>query len=313
MGAAPRGFHGRRPGQRWNASAARRCRRTPSASSTPCARTDMARTAAIPRVGAPAVCIVWSTMRDLYLVDLKAGAAAPDPDAASSTDPEWSAKGDAIYFLSRARARRRSGACRWRRQGRRSGPRDRPAARRRQLPRVPDGRAHRAEHGGVPRLRRPRLHQGRASTRKPPRARPAAWSTTACSCATGIPGPMAATPCCISAPLDASGRVSGAPVSLSGSLDGDVPSKPFGDREEYRFSPDGKTVVFSVRIAGKTEAWSTNFDLYSVPAAGGSAPRNLTPGIRPGIPRACSRRTAAPWPTWRWRVPASRPTATRSC
>jgi dipeptidyl aminopeptidase/acylaminoacyl peptidase len=80
-----------------------------------------------------------------------------------------------------------------------------------------------------------------------------------------------------SAPLDASGRVSGAPVSLSGSLDGDVPSKPFGDREEYRFSPDGKTVVFSARIAGKTEAWSTNFDLYSVPAAGGAAPRNLTP------------------------------------
>jgi dipeptidyl aminopeptidase/acylaminoacyl peptidase len=66
-----------------------------------------------------------------------------------------------------------------------------------------------------------------------------------------------------------------APVSLSGSLDGDVPSKPFGDREEYRFSPDGKTVVFSVRIAGKTEAWSTNFDLYACLPAGG-APRNLT-------------------------------------
>jgi dipeptidyl aminopeptidase/acylaminoacyl peptidase len=77
------------------------------------------------------------------------------------------------------------------------------------------------------------------------------------------------------APLDASGRVSGTPVSLSGSLDGDVPSKPFGDREEFRFSPDGKTVVFSVRIAGKTEAWSTNFDLYTVPATGGT-PRNLT-------------------------------------
>ncbi|MEN3277380.1 MAG: hypothetical protein V7631_3170 [Massilia sp.] len=79
-----------------------------------------------------------------------------------------------------------------------------------------------------------------------------------------------------SAPLDANGRVSSAPVSLSGTLDGNVPSKPFGDREEYRFSPDGKTVVFQVRIAGKTEAWSTNFDLYSVPALGGAAPRNLT-------------------------------------
>ncbi len=79
-----------------------------------------------------------------------------------------------------------------------------------------------------------------------------------------------------SAPIGAAGTITGEPVSLSGSLDGDVPSKPFGDREEYRFSPDGKTVVFSARIAGKTEAWSTNFDLYSVPAAGGTAPRNLT-------------------------------------
>jgi dipeptidyl aminopeptidase/acylaminoacyl peptidase len=79
-----------------------------------------------------------------------------------------------------------------------------------------------------------------------------------------------------SAPLDSSGRVSAAPVSLSGSLDGDVPSKPFGDRDEYRFSPDGKAIVFGVRIAGKTEAWSTNFDLFQVPAAGGAAPRNLT-------------------------------------
>jgi Tol biopolymer transport system component len=42
-----------------------------------------------------------------------------------------------------------------------------------------------------------------------------------------------------------------------------------------RFSPDGKTVVFSVRIAGKTEAWSTNFDVYTVPATGGE-PKNLT-------------------------------------
>ena len=78
-----------------------------------------------------------------------------------------------------------------------------------------------------------------------------------------------------SAPIDASGKVTAQPVSLSGMLDGDVPSKPFGDNEEYRFSPDGKTVVFSARIAGKTEAWSTNFDVYSVPATGG-APKNLT-------------------------------------
>ncbi|MES2151238.1 MAG: S9 family peptidase [Pseudomonadota bacterium] len=79
-----------------------------------------------------------------------------------------------------------------------------------------------------------------------------------------------------SAPIDASGKVSAKPVSLSGMLDGDVPSKPFGDHDDYHFSPDGKTVVFSARIAGKSEAWSTNFDIYTVAATGGT-PHNLTP------------------------------------
>ncbi|MBS0556320.1 MAG: S9 family peptidase [Proteobacteria bacterium] len=66
------------------------------------------------------------------------------------------------------------------------------------------------------------------------------------------------------------------PVLLTQGIDGDVPSKPFGDNSEYVFSPDGKTVYFDVRIAGKTEAWSTNFDVYAVPADGSAAPKNLT-------------------------------------
>ncbi|MBS0487217.1 MAG: S9 family peptidase [Proteobacteria bacterium] len=66
------------------------------------------------------------------------------------------------------------------------------------------------------------------------------------------------------------------PRLLSKGIDGDVPSKPFGDDTEFAFSPDGKTVYFDVRIAGKTEPWSTNFDVYSVPADGSSAPKNLT-------------------------------------
>ena len=65
----------------------------------------------------------------------------------------------------------------------------------------------------------------------------------------------------------------GTPVNLSGGI-GDVPGKPFGGREDYAFSPDGGQVAFSVRaMAG--EAWSTNFDVYSVAAEGGT-PRNLT-------------------------------------
>lgn len=66
------------------------------------------------------------------------------------------------------------------------------------------------------------------------------------------------------------------PIDLSGSLDADVPSKPFGGSEEYAFSPDGRDLVFTARIAGQSEAWSTNFDLYSVAADGSSPPRNLT-------------------------------------
>jgi len=68
----------------------------------------------------------------------------------------------------------------------------------------------------------------------------------------------------------------GAPVDVMKALDGDVPSKPFGGDEEYTFSPDGSTLVFSTRIAGRTEPWSTNFDLFEVPADGSAEPKNLT-------------------------------------
>ncbi|HEY0976146.1 MAG TPA: S9 family peptidase [Flavobacteriales bacterium] len=72
-------------------------------------------------------------------------------------------------------------------------------------------------------------------------------------------------------PLSASGRM----VALTPQLDGDVPSKPFGGSEDFAIAPDSRTVYYAVRIAGKREPWSTNFDLYSVPISGG-APTNLT-------------------------------------
>ncbi|HVF33945.1 MAG TPA: S9 family peptidase, partial [Candidatus Saccharimonadia bacterium] len=68
------------------------------------------------------------------------------------------------------------------------------------------------------------------------------------------------------ADLDASGKTEAKPAWVTKGIDGDVPSKPFGDDAEYTFSPDGKTVVFAARIAGKTEAWSTNLDLFAVPS-----------------------------------------------
>src|ERR1051325_7252272 len=51
----------------------------------------------------------------------------------------------------------------------------------------------------------------------------------------------------------ASGKLSGAGVPIEGNLVGDTPSKPFGGGEELAFSPDGKTLYFALREAGRIE------------------------------------------------------------
>ncbi len=70
------------------------------------------------------------------------------------------------------------------------------------------------------------------------------------------------------------------PVLVSRNTDGDVPSKPFGDDGDYTYSPDGKFIVFAARIAGTTEPWSTNFDLFLASVDGSTVPANLTAGNR---------------------------------
>jgi dipeptidyl aminopeptidase/acylaminoacyl peptidase len=79
-----------------------------------------------------------------------------------------------------------------------------------------------------------------------------------------------------SAHLTPAGVADPAPVDVTKGFDADIPGKPFGGDEDFAFSPDGKTLVFSARIAGHTEPWSTNFDLYQAPADGSAAPVNLT-------------------------------------
>ncbi len=76
--------------------------------------------------------------------------------------------------------------------------------------------------------------------------------------------------------LDADGKASGAAVPLMPGFDGDTPSKPFGGDDDFSISPDGRTVFFSARLAGKSEPWSTNFDVYATPIDGSAAPRDLT-------------------------------------
>ncbi|WP_291835889.1 S9 family peptidase [Brevundimonas sp.] len=66
------------------------------------------------------------------------------------------------------------------------------------------------------------------------------------------------------------------PVWVTRGFDGDTPSKPFGDESEFTFTPDGQGIVFSAREAGKSEPWSTNFDLYQVAIAEPGRLTNLT-------------------------------------
>ncbi len=71
--------------------------------------------------------------------------------------------------------------------------------------------------------------------------------------------------------------VDGGPaVDVMPDMDADAPSRPFGSREEYTFTPDGSGIVFTARDAGREEAWSTDLDLFLVPIDGGASPRRLT-------------------------------------
>jgi len=72
----------------------------------------------------------------------------------------------------------------------------------------------------------------------------------------------------------------GAARDLMPAMDADTPSKPFGGPEEIAFTPDGKGLVFTARDAGREEPWSTNFDLFFVPADGSKPPQSLTAANR---------------------------------
>ena len=76
-------------------------------------------------------------------------------------------------------------------------------------------------------------------------------------------------------PLTAAGAP-GDGVAVERGLVGDAPSKPFGGGEEVAWSPDGRTLYFALREAGRIEALSTNLDIFAVPADGSAAPVNLT-------------------------------------
>src|SRR5690606_21465282 len=75
----------------------------------------------------------------------------------------------------------------------------------------------------------------------------------------------------------ARGAAAPAPVRVgAGKNDpvGNVPSRPFGGADEYTWSPDGRSLVFAMRVADAGEPWSTNLDLYEY--RDGKPLRNLT-------------------------------------
>jgi dipeptidyl aminopeptidase/acylaminoacyl peptidase len=68
------------------------------------------------------------------------------------------------------------------------------------------------------------------------------------------------------------------PIDLLKGLPYDAPTKPFGDLKEVAISKDGSEIVFTSKMVGREDAWSTNLDLWVVPSNGSAKPRSLTSG-----------------------------------
>lgn len=79
-----------------------------------------------------------------------------------------------------------------------------------------------------------------------------------------------------SIPLNNGLAVDAEPILVSSEVDADIPSRVWGGNEEYIISGDGATVYFAARLRNESEAWSTNFDLYSTPIDGNGPTTNLT-------------------------------------
>jgi len=61
-------------------------------------------------------------------------------------------------------------------------------------------------------------------------------------------------------------------------MDADSPTHPFGGIEEIAISPDGREVLFAAKDDGKANAWTTNIDVWHVPADGSARPTRLSVG-----------------------------------
>lgn len=76
--------------------------------------------------------------------------------------------------------------------------------------------------------------------------------------------------------LDAQGVATGTPRDLMAGFDGDSPTKPFGDDDDFSITPDSRELTFSSKITGRDEAWSTNYDIFAGSLDGGKELADLT-------------------------------------
>ena len=221
----------------------------------------------------------WDANRgvmSLWVLDLKAANAVPRRLAASNggaADPQWSPNSRWIYFLSG-----RSGSSQvWRT--------DLDGARAQPVTRLPvDVLAYRPSPDGsrlvvsmavfpdcgTPECTRARFAAkaaGKASGMVYDRLFVRHWDTWADGTRNHL----------FALRLDAVGQATGQSTPLMTGFDGDVPSKPFGDDHDFTITPDGRAVIFSAKLAGRDEPWSTNFDLWRSPIDGSAAPVDLTP------------------------------------
>src|SRR5262245_10516783 len=56
----------------------------------------------------------------------------------------------------------------------------------------------------------------------------------------------------------------------------DSPIQPFGGMDDVSVSPDGRSVAYVARVAGRENAWRTNTDVFMVAADGKSKPVDVT-------------------------------------
>lgn len=76
--------------------------------------------------------------------------------------------------------------------------------------------------------------------------------------------------------LGTDGKAADPARSISGSIEGDAPTKPFGGGEEITWAADSSAIAFTIRTSDGDEPRSTNTDVIWQPLAEGAAAVNLT-------------------------------------